>query len=106
MLPEAAAAADQVLPQPRLALVHARRRARVEGCALEGDVDALLVERVTRLVQRGEQRLADVVLAHARGDTHVPGGELGAERVMRLVEPPALEVVAHALDDSEPDRQL
>ena len=57
-------------------------------------------------MQGGEQRLAEVVLAHARGDAHVAGGELGAERMVRLVLAAALEVVAEALDDGEAERQL
>ena len=63
MLPEAAAAADHVLPKPRLALVHAGGGARAQRRAIQIGADALLVERMARLVQGREQRLADVVVA-------------------------------------------
>src|SRR5215831_9817976 len=106
MLPEFAAAPDHVLPQPRLALVHAGRSARVQRRTLKGGLDALLVHCMTGLMQGREQRLADVVLAHARGDAHVARGKLGAEWMVRLVDPPALKVVAHALDDGETERHL
>ena len=71
MLPEAAAAADEVLPQTGLALVHAGRGAVRERCALERAVDAQLVERVPALVQCREQRVGDLVFAHPGRDAHI-----------------------------------
>src|SRR5581483_9246961 len=106
MLPEAAAAPYHVFPKPRLALVHAGRCAAAERRAFQLGPNALLVERVPRLVQGGEQRLGDMVLAHARGDAHVAGGELRAERMVRLVETAAVEVVAEAPDDGEAEGHL
>ena len=62
--------------------------------------------RVPALVQRAEERVGEVVLAHARGDAHVAERELGHERVVRLVLAAALEVVAEAPDHLEPEREL
>ena len=106
MLPEAAAARDHVLPQPRLAFVHAGRDAVAERRAFERGAHALLVHGVAGLVQRREQRVAEVVLVDARGDAHVAGGEFGAERMVREIEPPAREVVAHALGDAQAEIEL
>ena len=72
VFPEAAAPADEILPQARLALVHAGRCAVGERGALERAIDPQLVERVAALVQGREQRIGDLVLAHARGDADVP----------------------------------
>ncbi len=106
MLPERPAAADHVLPQPRLALVHAGRGTAAERRAVESGRDALLVHGVPGLVDGREQRLADVVQIDPRGDPHVARGEARRERMMRLVEPPALEVVAEALDHVAAERDL
>src|SRR5271166_3775439 len=95
MLPERPAARDDVLPQPRLALMDARGNAAPERGPLVGGIHALLVHRVPGLMQRREKGVADVVLAHPGGDPDVARGKLGTERVARLVEPSAFEVVAH-----------
>ena len=61
---------------------------------------------MARLVQGREQRLLDVAIAHAGGDTHVVDRELGAEWVVRLVEPAALEAVAEAFGDAQAEVEL
>ena len=106
MLPEAAAARDHVLPEPRLALMHAGRDAVAERRAFERGADALLVHGVASLVQRREQRVAEIVLVDARGDADVASGKPGAERMMRQIEPAAPEVVAHALGDVQAEIEL
>ena len=106
MLPEAAAAPHHVLPQPRLALVHAGRGARSQRRAVVARIHALLVHGMARLVQDREQAIADVVLLDARGDAHVARVQPRAEGMMRLVEAAAIEVVAEALDDGEAEVEL
>src|SRR2546423_8284061 len=106
MLPESAAAGDHDFPEPGLAFVHAGRRPVAERCPFESGIDTLLIERVPGFVQRREQRIAKVVLAYARGDPHVAGGEFCAERMERLVEPAALHVVAEPLGDREAEFEL
>ena len=94
MAPERQAAADEILPEPRLALVHARRRAAEKRRAFELVGNALLVHRVPGLVQRGEEAVRQEVVAVARGDAHVAAAELGHERMRGLVLPAARVVVA------------
>ena len=98
--PEWLAAADQVLPQPRLALVNAHRRAAPQRGPLELGRTALLVQGVPGLVHRGQQRLRDKVRVEARRDPHVIAGEGGAERVRGRVLAPVGEVVAEGADES------
>ena len=106
MLPEAAAAADDVLPEAGLTLVHAGGCAHGERCALERGVDALLVHGVPRLVQRREQRFAEVVLLGARRDAHVADGEGRAEGMGRLVLATARGVEAESFGDAEAEGEL
>ena len=105
-LPEGAAATHDVLPQARLALMDARRRAMPERRSLQVGADPLLVDAVAGLVERAEQGVGHIVVAHPRGDAHVAQRELGHERVVGLVLPPALEVVAELLDHPEPEGEL
>src|SRR6202021_892795 len=93
VLPEAAAAGDHVLPQPRLAFMDACGNTTSKRRAFERRADALLVHGVAGLMERGEQRIAQIVLLDARGNAHVAGGEFGAKRMMGKIEPPAAEVV-------------
>ena len=58
------------------------------------------------LVQRREQRFPDVVRTDAGRDAHVARRELRAERMMSLVEPPALEVIAHPLGHADAEIEL
>src|SRR2546423_12110094 len=86
--------------------MHAGRSPARQRRAFEGRIDTLLVEGVTSLVQRREQGVADVVLAHPRGDPHVAGRKSRAERMVSLVEPAAIEVVAKAPRHSESEIKL
>ena len=54
------------------------------------------------LVDRGEQGGAEEILVHPGGDAHVAEGELGRERVVRLVQAAALEIVTD-LPGQRPD---
>src|ERR1700724_2070755 len=94
VFPEGAAAADHIFPKPRLALVYAPRCSRSERRALKRSGDTLLVKRMTGLVRGCEQRVAEMFLVDAGGNSDVSPGELGAERMTGLVEPPAIDVVA------------
>src|ERR1700730_11567293 len=86
--------------------MHAGGGAGSERCAFEGSAHALLVERVASLMDGREQRLADIVLVNPGGDAHVTGGEFCAERMMGLVEPAAVEVVADLFDHGEAEIKL
>ncbi len=97
--PEGARAADQVLPQARLALVDARGGAAGQDGAVVGRVDALLVHGVPRLVQGAEEALGQVVLVEAGGDAHIAAREPDREGVGGLVLAPPAEVVAEVAGD-------
>src|SRR5262249_16305264 len=92
VLPETAAAPDDILPESRLAFMHAGRGGVAKGGAVERRAHTLLVHRVAGLVHGREQRVTEVVLAYTRRDADVAGGEAGAERMRRLVEPAAVEI--------------
>ena len=102
MAPEGPAAAHQVFPRARLALVDAGGSAATQRCALEGWVDALLVHGVAQFVQSREQAVAQVVGRKARGDAHVARGEPDGEWMVSFVLPAALQIVAVALHDVQP----
>jgi hypothetical protein len=57
-------------------------------------------------MQRRKQGVAEVVHAHPRRDPHVPRRELGAERMMGLVEASACEVVAYLRGDRQAEVEL
>jgi len=61
---------------------------------------------MTRLMQRAEQRLAQVVRFDARGDAHIADGEAGAEGVRRFVLTPASDIVAEGAGDFLTEREL
>src|SRR6478672_12500862 len=50
---------------------------------------------MSRFVQGGEERVSNIVLAHARRNPHVSSRNFRAEWMMGLIEPPTFEVVAH-----------
>src|SRR6516225_4029730 len=75
----------------------ARRHTLAERGGIEPGVNGLLIHGVTGLVQCREQRVTKVVFVDAGRDADVTSGKPGAERVMREVEPAALEIVAKAL---------
>ena len=64
-------------------------------------IDRRLVEPVAELVQRRVERDREVALVVLGGQADVVGREAGGERVQRRVEPPAVGVVADALEDVE-----
>src|SRR5205814_1980113 len=71
MLPERPAAADLVLPQPRLRLVDAQRRGRAERGAGVLGRQVLLVETVPGFVQDAEEGLVEEPRVVAGGDPTV-----------------------------------
>src|SRR5262245_5578059 len=74
--------------------------------AVECRAHALLVHRMAGLVHCREQRITEIVLAYAGGDADVASREPRAERMMRLVEAAAVEIVAHALRHLEAELEL
>ena len=75
VVPERPAAADLVLPQPRLRLVDAERARDAERRAEVVGRKVLLVERVAGLVQHAEERLVEEPRVVARGDAAVAGAD-------------------------------
>ena len=98
VVPERAAAADDVLPHPALRLVQRRGDAVAERRALERRRDAVLVEPVPALVHRREDR-RDVVLLVARRQADVLRAGAGRERMHGQVEARERLVEAEPLDD-------
>src|SRR5204862_2726507 len=95
--PEAAAAADEVLPRAALRFVDRTRGAAAERRALELVRDVELVHPVPELVHRQEQR-RQFARARVRRQPEVTGARLRRERVRGLVDPPAVRVVAERLE--------
>src|SRR6202043_2911236 len=79
---------DVVLPELALGLVDRHRGPSPEVRARELGIDLALVERVSVLVQRAEQRL-DVALAVARRHARVAGSDPRREWVRRGVDAPS-----------------
>ena len=97
VLPERSAAADGVLPQPRLRLVQSQRQHFAQRRAVMLDRQPLFVQTVADLVQDAEEAVAEVVLGEARRDAIVAGTDGAEERMRRRIEPAAAEVEAHRL---------
>ena len=98
MDPEGPAAADHVLPYPRLRFMDAQGGARAHGCMVVLLERSLLVEPVPGLVDAGKEPGPEVVGV-------VPGrypdvlGLAHGERMHGHVEPAGVEAVAQVLDD-------
>ena len=103
--PERHAAADEVLPQPALRLVHAERRARADREMRERARDLVLVEPVAVLVHRREERL-EAVLVVVRRDADVVDARAGRERMLGRVDAPRVGPVAEHIDDLVVERDL
>ena len=73
---------------------------------VEVGANALLVHGMARLVQRAEQRVAEVALVDAGGDAHIADGELDHERVVRLVLATTPEIEAVIADDFQAEGEL
>ncbi len=98
VLPEGAAAADEVLPHAALRLVEAERGAAGERRAREGAVAAVLVDAVAELVHRREDRV-HVVLVVLRRQPDVVHARARRERMHGLVEPPGVGGEAEVGED-------
>src|SRR5262249_13374158 len=96
VLPERLAAADLVLPHPRLRFVDAQRTVVPARRAEVLRQEPLFVQPVPGLVQDAAERLVEESRVVSRGDPAVAGADPGAERMGGDVEPARLEV--------EPDR--
>ncbi len=93
--PERPAAADQVLPEPRLRFVNPQRDCLAHRRAIMGFLQTLLVKPVADLVEDAEKGVAELVLVEPRRDAAVARPDPRAERVGRHVQPAAPEVEAH-----------
>ena len=71
VMPERQVPADEVLPQAGLRLVDARRCAVPERRSVDLSGDALVVHRVTRLVEQAEEAFVEEVARDACRDTNV-----------------------------------
>ena len=86
--------------------MHARRHAVARRRRRKRTIDALFVHGVAGLVQRREQRVAEVVLIDASGDAYVAFGKRRAERMAGEIEPAALEIIADPLGGKLGEFQL
>ena len=96
-LAELARAADLILPQPALALVHAQTVGFTGELEVEVAPATLLVGAVTGLVHRAVQRAERVGLAVSSGPADVVRVRPATERVSRGVPPAGGEVEAYRL---------
>ena len=94
VLPEGPAAADEVLPRPRLRLVNAQGDGLPQRQAEAVGRQALFVDPVSRLVQDAEEGRVEETPVVTRGDAAVVRPQRGAERMGRHVEAAAAEVEA------------
>src|SRR5215207_514446 len=62
-------------------------------------IDPLLIHGVTRLMHDAEEIFSKEIFLYTRGDPHISERKLGHERMMGLVDTPAVEVVAKCADD-------
>ena len=97
--PEVSRAADEVLPEPRLRLVHAERRRLAGRQPIPVATQSLLVQAVPRLVHDPEQGRGQEAFVPPGGDPAVIGTGGRTERMIRRVEPSALEVETDARRD-------
>ena len=95
MTPKRGAAADVILPEPRLRLVHAHARRVGEQRPVQLARQPLIVERVAAFVQRREDRSQRIVGRRANRDADIVLADHHRERMRRAVESAAREVEAH-----------
>src|SRR5581483_6710128 len=103
--PERQAAADEVLPEPALRLVHAEARRLPHRQMRPLARQLVLVEAVAVLVHRREERL-QVVAVVVRRDADVVDARTGRERMLGRIDAPRLRAVAEEVDDLVVERDL
>ena len=103
--PERKAAADEVLPEPALRLVHAERRRRTDRQVRELARDLMLVEPVPVLVHRREERPRGVRVVVGR-DADVVDPGAGRERMLGLVDAPRSGAMPEEVDYLVVERDL
>ena len=103
VLPETAAAADQIFPHPRLRFVDAERDGFAGGETVAFFGQALVVDAVARFVQDAEEAAGEIVLVVARGEAGVVRSEAAAEGMMGDVEPAGLEIEADRFGGLRPN---
>ena len=105
-LPKRERASDEILPEPRLRLVHAKR-SRLAGRKSERiGPQALFVKPMTGLVEHAEQGGGKIRLVPARGESAVVWPGSATKRVLRGVDPPTGEVEADFLRHYPDERFL
>src|SRR5579883_882938 len=95
MPPEGQAAADGILPQPRLRLVDTDGNRFPHRKAVGGRIETLFVESMADLVQDTEKAVAKLMNIEPGGDPEIFGSETRKERVRAGVEASAPEVKAN-----------
>src|SRR2546430_9204830 len=106
MPPEGEAPADQVLPEARLGLVDAGRRAVPQRRAVDLGAHALVVHGMSGFVDRAEEAFVEEVARDPGRDADVARPEACRKRMLRDVLEAPLEVLAEPLDDSKRVRRL
>src|SRR5581483_4551012 len=87
MLPERPAAADEILPHPRLRLVDAERHRIAQRRAEMLVGQSLIVDAVARLVQNAEKGVVEMPGVVAGGNPTIAGAETATERMRRHIQP-------------------
>ena len=94
VLPETAAATDEVFPHARLRFVDAERDGFAGGEAVGVFGEALIVDAVARFVEDAEEAAGEFVFVVAGGEAGVVRADAAAEGMMGDVEAAGLEVEA------------
>src|SRR5262249_54395024 len=94
VLPERAAAADLVFPEPGLRLVDSQRTGRAERRPEPVSIQALVVNAVSGLVEGAEESIVETIRVVARGQASVAWPEAAAKWVCGHIETPGSKIEA------------
>src|SRR5687767_14571187 len=86
--------------------MNAQRCGNPQGCAEIVAVQSLLVDAMTRLMQRAEERSRKMPLVVARRQAAVPRTDSVAERMRRFIQPARIEVKPDRLRRPDGERPL
>ena len=93
--PKLWALADVSFPEEALRLVHAHAEGALHGKAVVLSVEALLVQRVSHLVDGAHDGVHEIFLVVAGGDAHVEGSRAAGEGVHGTIETSFVEIETH-----------
>ena len=93
--PKLWALADVSFPEEALRLVHAHTECALHGKAVVLSVEALLVQRVSHLVDGAHDGVHEIFLVVAGGDAHVEGSRAAGEGVHGTIETSFVEIETH-----------